>query len=378
MKVLGISSCFPREKRPDFGVFAYELYFEMARQGMEMSVIAPYSFLRKLKEYFLFSSGNCVNYQKEYPFKVIRPSLFNVPLSVFGNKSIMKYNLSASCKTIKLASKKTFPPDWISAYFFDSAIAALSAYSNVPVYVEIGESDFLFYEQFLTKEEIKINLKRCAGIIAVSKGNFKLLKDRYGISENLYLLENGVNTERFVPIDKNFARKQLGLPADDFIIIFVGGFIERKGPLRVLRAVEKVPGVKAIFIGRGHQMPSGDRVLLARPMSNENLPLVLSACDAFVLPSLAEGLSIAILEAAACGLPLIISDKDFNRAFIDDEGALFVDPSCVEDIARAISILNGDKDLRNSLSQKSRKIAESHSLKERVKKLLELVENNGS
>jgi glycosyltransferase involved in cell wall biosynthesis len=376
MKVLGISNCFPREKRPDFGVFAYELYLEMVRQGVKMSVIAPYSFLRSIKEHFLFGCSDGVNYQKEYPFEVIRPNLLNVPLTIFGNTSIMKYNLRSLCKTIKSSSKKTFSPDWISAYFFDSAVAALSAYMNVPVYVEIGESNFLFYEQFLTKEEIKSYLKRCAGIIAVSQGNFKIIRDRYGISENLYLLENGVNTERFVPVDKNIARKQLGLPVDDFIIIFVGGFIERKGPLRVLRAVEKVRGIKAIFIGRGPQIPSGDRVLMACPMPNENLPTILSACDAFVLPSLAEGLSVAILEAAACGLPLIISDKDFNRAFIDDESALFVDPCCVDDIARAISMLNRDKDLRNSLSQKSRRIAESHSLKERVKKLFELVENN--
>jgi hypothetical protein len=77
MKALGISSCFPREKRPDFGVFAYELYFEMARQSMELSVIAPYSFLRKVKSFFYLVVVMAPIIRKN-SFEIVRPKLLNV------------------------------------------------------------------------------------------------------------------------------------------------------------------------------------------------------------------------------------------------------------------------------------------------------------
>jgi len=318
MKIIGISSCFPREARPDFGVFAYELYAEMLRQGADVSVIAPYSFLRNISETLMRERKKEPRYQQDDMFKVIRPNFFNIPLRIKTDKFISSFNLKSLCKSVKTAAKETFIPDWISAYFLNSAIAALYAYDNVPIYVEMGESDILFYEQFLSIKKIKKYLNQFSGVIAVSKRNYDILRNRYEVNENLFLLENGVNTEKFVPIDKDYAKKRLGFPKDIFIVAFVGGFIERKGPLRVLKAIEMIRGVKGVFIGRGPQIPSGDKVLMASPVSNDQLPMILSACDAFVLPSLAEGLSVAILEAAACGLPLIVSDRDFNRSFINN------------------------------------------------------------
>src|SRR5690606_16475453 len=106
------------------------------------------------------------------------------------------------------------------------------------------------------------------------------------------------------PMDKQQCRRKLKLPESAFIVVFVGHFVDRKGPLRVLEAINKVGGdVKGLFLGRGIQKPIGSAVLHAAPVPNEELPYWLNAADVMMLPTLAEGSCNAINEAMACRLP---------------------------------------------------------------------------
>jgi len=369
--ILGISGCFPRNKRINFGTFAYELYNEIARQGFRVRVIAPYSKIKavieKAKRYEEFTDSNHIE-------EIIRPYYLAIPTSIISLPWSHKYNLNEYKRTIKNILIKNEDPEWVSSYFLFSGIAALDAVKNdVPVYVEIGESNVKHYERYLKKSEIDYYLSRFAGIIAVSRTNYELI-ERYGdYGDRLILLENGVNLNVFYKRDKNESRMRYGIDKNIFVVGFLGAFVERKGPLRVLEAIKQLPDTYGIFIGNGKQKPKDKRVLMARCAKNNEVPYLLSCCDIFCLPSLAEGMSVALLEALACGLPVIVSDLPFNRSFLDEKNAIFVDPKNILEISEAINHLRRNDLLRNQMSKNNIEKAQEHSLENRVKKLIEFI-----
>lgn len=88
----------------------------------------------------------------------------------------------------------------------------------------------------------------------------------------------------------------------------------------------------------------------------------------FCLPTLNEGCSNAIVEAIACGLPIISSNLPFNDDILDSSNALLVNPESVDDIASAIKQLMDNSDLRQKLAEGSKEKAKSLWIEFRAKK----------
>lgn len=377
-KIMGISGCFPRAARPDYGPYARALYVEMAHQGAEVSVVAPYPSIRVAAEVLRGAPHRGDAFVQPRDLDIRRPLWWSWSSRLAPWPMAQKANLRNLSYAVQRAAKSLPTPDWVSAYFFDAGCASLSAFGQkIPVYVEIGESNFGEYEHFMGRSEIGSWLKKFAGVIAVSEPNFELVQKYADLGQKISYLENGVDTVRFKPGDRTQARIVLGLPQEAFIVGFTGSFIERKGPLRLLAALNMVPDAFGLFLGRGLQVPRGERVLHAGPVSNELVPLMLAACDVYCLPSLAESLSCAELEAAACGLPLVVSDRPFNTMFLDDRHALFVDPLSPDSIAKAIKLLMTSPAKRQEMAIACRDMAEQHSLARRVTRLFDIVSNRG-
>lgn len=186
---------------------------------------------------------------------------------------------------------------------------------------------------------------------------------------------NGVNLELFKKMNKKECRKLLNLPKDSFIIICVGQFIERKGQKRILAALDKlkITDIKTIFLGKGDDDFKHESIIYKGMAKNDKLPYYLNASDLFVLPTRKEGCCNAIVEALACGLPIISSDCDFNYDVLNKRNAILVNPDNIDEIADAIETIYSNPEYAASLSDAAYKQGQKLSITQRAKDILQFI-----
>lgn len=203
---------------------------------------------------------------------------------------------------------------------------------------------------------------RLRGVIAVSSGLKRELMEQYGIEDSkIRVIPNGVDRTVFHPapsVEAKLAqRRELGLPEDTFLAVFVGGDWARKGLADVIRAIAQLPGTDLVVVGGGNaaafgriaqEVGAGSRVhfvgIQAQPQR------YLAAGDVFACPSRYETFSMSGLEAAACGLPLIVVRTNGLEDFVEHgENGFFVEPT-VESVRDALARVIADPVLRASMS----------------------------
>jgi glycosyltransferase involved in cell wall biosynthesis len=155
------------------------------------------------------------------------------------------------------------------------------------------------------------------------------------------------------PVDRAAVRAELGLAEDDVAILYLGQLEARKDPLLAVRAAHAVPGAVALVAGEGpqtHELQAAGARMLGFRRDPER---VLAAADVFVMPSRHEGLSFAVLEAMAAGVPCVVSDGPGNPEAVGDAGVVF--PAGDEQaLQRALAELAADPDKRARLGAAAR------------------------
>ena len=254
----------------------------------------------------------------------------------------------------------------------------MGKYLGIPSFIAYGECDFetqVRQTYGYPKEE---QLKWLTGIISVSSKNTKELRD-LGIAKGVPIITapNSTDLKLFYKKNMSECRKILGLPQDKFIVGFVGGFIERKGDKRLLEAVNQIDGAYVAFAGRGNNPPAGEKVLFCKALNHEVVSDFLNAIDVFCLPTLSEGSCNAIVEAMACGCPIISSDLPFNDDALDDTNSIRIDPNSVEDIKHAIEKLKEHSEIREELSKQSLEKAKEFEIGQRADRILNFIKDYG-
>jgi glycosyltransferase involved in cell wall biosynthesis len=265
--------------------------------------------------------------------------------------------------------------DLIYAHFLQSVIPVFTFLRKLkaPVLLNLGESDPWDYNLYYKNQGWLKYLQLVTYIVTVSKVNFDyVLSLDSDLASKTNYIPNGVNTRFFKPLDKIECRKKLDMDLDASYVVFCGHLDERKGPLRVLAAIQGT-SIKGLFLGsNGPDAPEGEEVAYLGPVENNQMPIYLNACDVFVLPSRSEGMSNAVLEAMACCIPMVISDLPFNTDFIPANAAIFINPNDISEIRsgifRAISP-DKNKALRNALIAQRENI----SIETRIKRIIQLV-----
>lgn len=375
MRIVGVTPIYPSASRPSYGAFVKNIFEGMVTAGGTVTVVSPVSWVQ--------FAGDAINRTKtEVPvaqgITTYRPLYTSVSarLLPWGDLGMKLTSVLFGREVRRTLMKVTGNVDFAYAHFFTAGAACIDwcEDNQVDSILALGESNIADVEKLHGARSFRTVLERFSGVIAVSKSIEDFCRRcSPTLGERLSYIPNAVNTDVFRPRLKRDCRDRLGLPVEGRIAVFVGHFLQRKGSLRVLEAIEKIPGLKGIFLGSGSsaQTPRGPSVLRAAPVVNEDMPLWLCASDVFVLPSLAEGMSNAVLEAMACGLPLVVSDRTFNREFLAEDCAAFVDPESVESIAEGLRRCLRDEKTNRRMAKAALVRSEAFTIAGRIDAILE-------
>ena len=355
-------------------VFVRELVIELAKLGERCIVIAPqmknHNKKMNLPYHWLDKSDNITVdiFAPEYYSFSSKPGLMQIT---------MHNHVSAVEKVLR--KEKITPTIFYGHFIYLNGLTAavLAKRYHSKSVIACGENSNRLlrnakpYTTGMKFHNWKNLLNNVNGIICVSTENERLLIENGFISskKSTCVIPNGANTSVFKQLDRTDAREQLSIGDDDFVVAFVGAFIERKGNKRVDAAVAGLDHVKTIFIGKGDFTPKSDCIFCGT-VKHDELPKYLSAADVFVLPTTGEGCCNAIVEAICCGLPVISSKGSFNDDLLDEEYSIRVNPEDIAQIKKSVIYLYDHPDILNRMKESAMRVANVYSLEVRANRVL--------
>lgn len=378
-----ITKGYPSEKRM-INTFVEQLVNEFSNYDIKCYVISPQSITQIIfrgiptnKKVYNRTNANGKKIEVFSPYYI---SFSNIK-KIINTNYLNLYSFEKAVNKIFKKLNKKIKFDIIYAHFiFPSAIVAnkLGKKYKIPVFFAYGENGVQNTQNCLGIDKTKKMLEGINGVISVSEENKKrLIENKIVSSDLIEVFPNAVDNNIFFKKDKLKMRKKLGYSKKDFIIIFVGRFIDVKGVNRLSEALTNInnDNIKAIFIGNGPIKPNYKKTIFAGPVDHKNIVDYLSASDLFVLPTISEGCCNAIIEAIFCGLPVISSNEPFNDEILDENCSIRIDTKKVNEIEKAINIIYNDSDLRIKLSKGALKKAKNFTIQTRAKKILEFMKS---
>lgn len=380
MKKLLFVGWYPNSALISHNVFFRNLIYAMADEGMDCTVIAPVKITKGFSEAIKVPKEEIETTPGGNKVRVLHPRMLSASakqIGGFNTGRISEYCFEQAA--ISTAKKLEGKFDAVYGHFLlygGIAAVRIGRMLGIPSFIAYGECSYQSEVKKLYGDVTRAQIEGLSGIIPVSTKNKNEL-DSLGIFSDVpkIIVPNAVDAGLFHKRDKAKCRRALGLPEDKFIVGFVGDFIERKGDKRLLAAVNATKNVYAAFVGEGAQPPSGERVLFCQRLAHEDVAVFLGAVDAFCLPTLNEGSCNAVIEAMACGAPVISSALPFNDDILTDDNAIRIDPNSVEQIQAALEALCESAALREKLSENALKTAAGLRIDARARRILSFMEN---
>lgn len=236
---------------------------------------------------------------------------------------------------------------------------------------------------------LKTVRRKIDAYIAVSEGILQDLK-QVGIKQNVYVIPNGVDVEKYCPASKakkTKLRKVLNLPLNSVIFVFSGRLEPVKGIDLLIKAWLKLSDkvskeATLVILGEGSQAEKVYEKIKSCPNCKlrgavSNVSEYLRSSDVFVMPSRYEGTSLSILEAMACGLPILVTNVGGNVDLIKHrENGILIPATNTECLIKSLEELYFNLKLRNNLGAKARAtVLEKYSFEGIISKYEKLCES---
>lgn len=217
-----------------------------------------------------------------------------------------------------------------------------------------------------TAKRIQKILDESDKILTLSDASFNELVS-FGLEkEKLDRFKYWIDLDTFCPLDKARIRKELNIQ-DRFTVLFVGRLLKKKGIRVFIEVAKLLPQVQFVVIGVGpeeefinSQLHSTQNLIFLGAVPNIELSRYYNIADVFCIPSLyEEGFGRVVMEAVACGLPVVGSNKGGIKEALDESVSILVEPT-VDNIAREIESLYKNEKLFLAKKENCRLYAEKN------------------
>ena len=336
--IVVFSTLFPHTGQPTAGLFIRERMFRVGGE-LPLVVVSPqpwFPFQGLLRRYRPHFRPPAPRHMQQQGFEVLLPRFFSVP-GLFQSLDGLFMALG-SYRTLRQLRKR-HPYAVIDAHFaYPDGYAAtlLGGWLKVPVTITLRGTEPRHSRSAGLRPLLQKALLRAARVFTVSASLQRVAEQIGTPADKIRVIGNGVDVQRFHPLDRAEQRRLLGFPPDARILISVGGLVPRKGYHRVIASLPDLlrehPQLHYVVVGgpcaegdnSAELMQQVDdpglqqRVHFLGSLSPDDLKGPLSAADLFVLSTSNEGWANVFLEAMACGLPVITTDVGGNAEVVCD------------------------------------------------------------
>lgn len=353
MNILHFSTLFPNREMPQNGIFVAERLKHLLNTGeLTATILAPVP-------WFPFRSGKFGSYAKfakvppEGTFADSEVLHFRYPVIPKTGMAIAPLMLALSCIAFvshRWGDLDAF--DLIDAhYFYPDGVAAVlfGRYFGKPVVITGRGTDLNVIPDYkLPRRWIKWAASNAAGLVTVSES----LRDQLTMlgmgPDRIVVLRNGVDLERFRPLDRKAIRERLNLHGK--VALSVGNLVKVKGHDMAISSLVQQPEVTLIIAGEGHmhrdlellarRLGVFDRVSFVGRLDQQTLVYYYNAADCVVLCSESEGMANVLLESLACGTPVVATAVGGNPEVICNPAAgLLIDERSATALSAALTRL---------------------------------------
>jgi len=230
----------------------------------------------------------------------------------------------------------------VSWAYPDAAAAGwLARRLRIPYVVKVHGSDLNVQAGYpLRRRQIRSALRGAGAVVAVSRALAEKAMATGAAADRVHVIYNGVDSDRFAPGSRSEARTRLGLSSQSPLLLYVGNLKSSKGCLDLLEAfpalLAEQPLARLVYVGpgpcrgalleRAAALGCSDSVSLAGPVAHAALGDWFRAADLLCLPSHNEGVPNVILEAMACGVPVVATRVGGIPEVVPEYAGLLVPP----------------------------------------------------
>jgi len=255
------------------------------------------------------------------------------------------------------------------------------AFKHYPEYIEAKNLKFL-------ERRVPEAIKKSTKILAVSEyTKWDIVKTYSADPNKIIVTHNAVDTDRFKRTQLTSKIKNKYKLPDDYIL-YLGTIEPRKNIANLLRAYSKLPkNIKdkypLVLAGGGgwnddeikseiEKAKKDAQIIQTGYVDEKDIPALYSGAELFLYPSHFEGFGMQILEAMACGTPVLTANNS-SLPEVGGDAAYYVDDKSIDSIRNGIEKLLSEPDLRNDLVKKGKQQIKKFSWKESAQKIIDAI-----